>query len=167
MTAKLRDGASAHRLLPAPLERTRRRRPLHRRPGAARRAQGAAAARRRLDVRVAGLSGGRSWTSLAEPLELGGEIDVTVTDLNVTNDVLDRLPEDLHYVKTDYAPSGPATVSTAYRKAAPGSAAGARVALEAKGMAGCLHTFPYPFQDVHGTMRIDASQAPVATSPWI
>src|SRR5205814_8206617 len=51
--------------------------------------------------------------------ELVRELDVSVEHFPGTPALVDRLPPDLHFIKEDYWPEGPVSVSYAWRRGTP------------------------------------------------
>ena len=57
---------------------------------------------------------------LDDPHRLMRELDVSVKHVEATPALLARLPEDLQFIKEDYSPAGPISVSYSYRQAGRG-----------------------------------------------
>lgn len=156
--AKLRDARFAHQVLPGPLEAVSA--DVHlcdgRFPTMTMQAKLGSAM---LDVRLADVPLPTSPLQI-DPLELGGEMDVSITGLSVDDNVLSRLSDDLSWLKKEYAPSGPVNVSYRFRKSTATEPVVRLWVVQPRGMAGCFEPFPYPFHDVHGTIRIDNSRLP-------
>jgi hypothetical protein len=78
-------------------------------------------------------------------------------NLPVTPDALARLPSELAWVEKEYAPSGPVTLTHTYRKGAPGRETGAtkRWTIQPLGMHGVCSLFPYPLEQVKGTIDVE------------
>jgi hypothetical protein len=92
--------------------------------------------------------------------DLMRELDLSVEHVEATPAILDRLPEELRFIKEDYSPSGPISVSYTYRKAGERPLRKEWV-VRPEGMAGEFIDFRYPLQQVRGTIHIDTSAAPL------
>jgi hypothetical protein len=159
VSARFRKGRFSHALLPAALDRLE---------VEARCIDGVAPAatlsarsgKTSLHVRVADLRLPSSKEELCDVHRLMRELDARFEHVEATGSLLDRLPEDLAFIKEDYSPSGPFSLSYAYRKT--GAAPARKVwVVEPEGMAGEFSGFRYPLRQVRGKIRIDASAAPL------
>jgi hypothetical protein len=96
------------------------------------------------------------------------ELDLSVEHLEATKEVLERLPDDLRFIETEYSPAGPISVSYTYRQAGESTGPGGRPGQTVKewlvhpeGMDGSFIDFPYPLKQIHGTIRVDTTQLPL------
>ncbi|MFO0843658.1 MAG: AsmA-like C-terminal region-containing protein [Gemmataceae bacterium] len=114
----------------------------------------------RLEARAADVRLPTSAADLDEPERLAGELDATARQLVVDDDLLARLPPDLHFIKEDFSPSGPCTIRYRYRRVGLAPLVKEWV-IEPHGMAGSYFDFPVPVRDVRGSIWLDTSRAPL------
>jgi hypothetical protein len=88
------------------------------------------------------------------------ELDVSVEHLEATKEVLQRLPNDLRFIETEYSPAGPISVSYTYRQPGDGPLVKEWL-VRPEGMDGSFIDFPYPLKQIRGTIRIDTTQLPL------
>jgi hypothetical protein len=159
VTARLRDGRWCHPRLPAPLEKIDARVTcVDGRVSTA--TLTAASGPARLKVRLADLRLPAPGGPPPDLDDLVAEMDLAVSNLNVTDAVLKRLPENLRFLEGDFSPAGPISFSYRYRKAGPGPLVKEWL-VEPQGMTGSYDKFRYPLNDVRGTIRLDTSGAPL------
>jgi hypothetical protein len=92
--------------------------------------------------------------------DLVGELDVRAEHIEANDSVARRLPDNLAFIKDDYSPSGPFSLSYTWRRA--GAAPMRREWLvELEGVSGSYHDFPYPLHDVRGKVLVDTSASPL------
>jgi hypothetical protein len=100
-----------------------------------------------------------------EKIDLEGlldQLDLRVSHLMVNDDLLRRLPTELQYLRDDFLPSGPMSLSFRYRSAAhsPTRSVCKQWLFEPEGMRGAYCDFPYPLSEVRGRITLDVSQSP-------
>jgi hypothetical protein len=122
----------------------------------------------RLHARVADFRIPEKKEDLQDVHGLMRELDVSVEHLEATKEVLERLPDCLRFIETDYSPAGPISVSYTYRQ--PGALAGRgnpapevtkEWLVHPEGMDGSFIDFPYPLKQIRGSIRVDTAQLPL------
>ncbi len=88
------------------------------------------------------------------------ELDVSVEHLEATKDLLQRLPDALRFIETEYSPAGPISVSYTYRQAGDTPTVKEWI-VHPEGMDGSFIDFPYPLKQIRGTIRVDTTQLPL------
>jgi hypothetical protein len=91
---------------------------------------------------------------------LAGELDLSVRHLRVDDAVLSRLPPELRFLKEEYAPAGPISLHYRYRRAGASPLA-KEWTFAPEGMTCCFDGFPYPVNNVGGSIWLDNSRSPV------
>jgi hypothetical protein len=116
----------------------------------------------RLQARLADCRLPADRQELQDVHRLVREMDVSIEHLQTTPAVLARLPDDLQFIREDYSPAGPISVSYTYRQArGDGLAPVKEWLVRPEGMAGEFIDFRYPVSQVRGTIRVDTSRAPL------
>jgi hypothetical protein len=159
VTAKLRKGHCQHPLLPDALDDVDCK--LHCADGRVIEAElSARSGPAVLRARVADFRIPDRKEELDDVHNLTRELDFSVQHLEATKEVLQRLPEDLRFIETDYSPSGPISVSYTYRRSTDGPPVKEWIA-RPEGMDGSFIDFPYPLRQIRGTIRVDTSALPL------
>ncbi len=158
VSLKLMQARLAHPLLPRPLERLEFQASLV--DGIVSRATLTAQhGNARLTAQVVELRLPQRSESLDDPFALVKQFDARVERLHVDDEVLGKLPADLHYIKEDFSPAGPCTITFRYRQPGPTPLV-KHWTIEPLGMTGEFDDFPVPLREVRGRIDIDASAIP-------
>ncbi|MFM7150890.1 MAG: AsmA-like C-terminal region-containing protein, partial [Gemmataceae bacterium] len=100
-------------------------------------------------------------SSAEQDLPLPRQAELSLTNLEVTADLLSALPSDLAFIKEDFSPSGPISVRYQYQQPDKDRPAIKKWTVQPLGMAGSFIDFPYPLTEVKGTILLDTAQAPL------
>ncbi|MFO0876359.1 MAG: AsmA-like C-terminal region-containing protein [Gemmataceae bacterium] len=115
----------------------------------------------RLTARVTDVRIPERKPTTVEQLEgLCRTLDLSVDQLKVDDDLLARLPGDLHFIKDDFSPAGPVSAQFRYHRAEENKPLVKEWTFEPQGMTGTFVDFPVPLREVRGTIWLDTSRVP-------
>src|SRR5205807_9331517 len=93
-----------------------------------------------------------------ELLTLVPDRDLKLEHVPITPAFLAQLPPELDWIQKEYAPAGPATITHTFRRG-EGRPRTRHWTISAEGMSAVCSYFPYPVDQVYGTVEVETANA--------